>query len=60
MSVMKDIQLQFDELNERVKRIEVYLTQAGIVPPADVKSDRTVVQPHWAFEDPENDNKWRA
>ena len=60
MSGMNDIDLQLREIRGKIQRIEQYLVLAGILPPPDAKDDHTVVQPHWAFEDPEKDNKWRV
>ena len=57
---MSDIQLQLDELRGKIHTLETYLILAGIIPPKDEKDTHTVVQPHWAFEDPEADNKWRV
>jgi len=61
MSGMNDLDLQLKEIRGRIHTLETYLILAGIMPPKDpAKDDHIVVQPHWAFEDPEADNKWRV
>ena len=60
MSQMNDLDLQLKEIRGRIHTLELYMQQAGIMPPKDEKDTHTVVQPHWAFEDPEADNKWRV
>ena len=59
MSKMNDIQLQLDAITVRLERLEQVLRIYG---PPNVPSllddEPDVQQPHWAFEDPEADNKW--
>jgi len=52
MSGMNDIQLQLDEIRKRLDSIESYLQEED--------SEPVLPKVHWAFEDPEADNKWRV
>ena len=62
MSKMNDIQLQLDSISVRLERIEQVLRIYGPPRVPSILNDEepTVVQPHWAFEDPERDNKWKV
>lgn len=61
MSGMKDIQLQLDAINARLEKIEVFMRIYGPpIGPSILNDDPGVQKPHWAFEDPNKDNKWVA
>jgi len=57
----QDIQLQLDAIFERLAKIEAMFRIYGAPKvPSILNDENEVVQPHWAFENPEKDNKWRT